>query len=106
MAVMAISRFRCLLNCITLTSTLPRCDDALVDSPLRLPDQKTLAHTHALEAVKGFGPQEFREVYERGLSASEVLADPSRLPIGGKRGDKFRAEIARLTSAGVEEFER
>ena len=89
-----------------LTHTPRGCDDCLVDTTLRLPDQKTLAHTYALEAVKGFGPQKFRELRDRGLTASEVLADPSRLPTGGKRGDTFRAEIARLASAGLEVFEQ
>ena len=77
-----------------------------MDTTLRLPDEKTLAHTYALESVKGFGPQKFRELRDRGLTASEVLADPSRLPTGGKRGDTFRAEIARLASAGLEVFEQ
>lgn len=73
---------------------------------MRLPDEKTLAHTHALESVKGFGPQKFRELRDRGLTASEVFADPSRLPTGGKRGDKFRAEIASLALACLEVFEQ
>lgn len=73
---------------------------------MQLPDKKTLAHTYALEAVKGFGPQKFRELHERGLTASEVLADPSQLPIGGKRGDTFRAEIARLMSSDLEQFDQ
>ncbi len=73
---------------------------------MRLPDEKTLAYTYALESIKGFGPQKFRELHEHGLTATEVLADPSQLPTGGKRGDKFRAEIAKLTSAGIQEFEQ
>lgn len=75
-----------------------------MERTLQLPDAKTLADTYALEAVKGFGPQKFRQLHEHGLSASEVLADPSQLPIGGKRGDTFRTEISRLASAGLEEF--
>ncbi len=73
---------------------------------MRLPDGKTLAHAYALEPVKGFGPQTFCELRDRALTASGVFASPSRLPTGGKRGGKFRAEIASLASAYLEVFEQ
>ena len=82
------------------------CEDVLVEPSPRLPDVAALAATYALESVKQFGPQKFRELRESGLTASDVLADPTRLPIGGKRGDTFRAEIAQRAGSGIDEFER
>lgn len=70
-----------------------------------MPDVGGLAATYALESVKQFGPQKFRELHDRGLTASDVLADPARLPIGGKRGDTFRAEMAQLARRGIGEFQ-
>lgn len=71
----------------------------------QLPDLAALAATYALESVKQFGPQKFRKLRNGGLTPADVLADPARLPIGGKRGDTFRAEIARIAEAGISEFE-
>jgi DNA protecting protein DprA len=50
-----------------------------------------------LEAVKGFGPQKFKELYAVEVTPIDVLEDPSRLPTKGKRGDQFRREIATLS---------
>jgi hypothetical protein len=44
-----------------------------------------LAALLAVEAVKGFGPQKFRELHESGVTAAEVIASPSRLPTKGSR---------------------
>ena len=57
-----------------------------------------LASLLLLESVRGFGPQKFKELHEAGLSASDVLREPGRLPTSGKRGDAFRAEISSLDS--------
>lgn len=53
-----------------------------------------LAALLLLDTVKGFGPQKFKELHEAGLRPSEVLADPSRVPMTGKTGEKFRAALA------------
>src|SRR5262249_20705718 len=50
----------------------------------------------ALEQVKGFGPQKFRELYDAGLRPSDVLDDSSKLPTEGKRGAAFKRGIAAL----------
>src|SRR5919106_3155202 len=55
-----------------------------------------LASLLLLETVKQFGPQKFKDLYESRLSPSDVLREPDRLPIGGKRGDTFRAAIAAM----------
>jgi len=76
-----------------------------VERSPHLPTSADLAATYALESVKQFGPQKFREVRDSGLTPTDVLADPTRLPIGGKRGDAFRVEITRLVRRGIGEFE-
>jgi DNA processing protein len=49
-----------------------------------------------LDALKGFGPQKFKELHEAGVSAGAVLANPALLPLRGKTGDKFRRALAAL----------
>ncbi|WP_433020615.1 DNA-processing protein DprA [Kribbella sp. CA-294648] len=78
--------------------------DGTVETSLSLPPIGILAATYALEAIKGFGPQKFRELRDQGLTAPQVLAEPSRLPTAGKRGDLFRSEIARIGEKEMSEF--
>ena len=59
------------------------------------PDE--LADLLALDAVKGFGPQKFKELHEAGVSPAAVLAEPQRLPLTGKTGDKFRHALGALS---------
>jgi DNA processing protein len=75
-----------------------------VTNSLKSPDLQSLTALFALESVKGFGPQKFRQLRDSGITASEVLADPSRLPIGGNRGDAFRAEIVKFGPAELGVF--
>ena len=51
----------------------------------------------ALDSIKQFGPQKFKQLHEAGLHPAEVLEDHTLLPIEGKRGEKFRSEIAEMT---------
>jgi DNA processing protein len=67
---------------------------------LLLPTAAELTSVYALESIKGFGPQKFRELRIEGLFPADVLEDPKRLPITGKRGDTFRSEIAQLVTDG------
>lgn len=46
-----------------------------------------------LDGLKGFGPQKFKELHAAGLRPIDVLYEPERLPIGGKRGDTFRRAL-------------
>lgn len=73
---------------------------------LTLPEASELAAVYALESIKGFGPQKFREVTAAGLTASDVLDAPSKLPIAGRRSDAFRQALDELTRSGIGEFER
>ena len=69
-----------------------RVDDALqqrVGMPI-----DTLTPLFLLESVKGFGPQKFKELYDAGATPDEVLNDPAKLPMRGKRADAFRKAIA------------
>lgn len=56
-----------------------------------------LASIYVLESIKGFGPQKFKEVHEAKVSVADVLNDPARLPIKGKRGDEFKQAVATIT---------
>lgn len=66
------------------------------------PSVETLAAVIALESVKGFGPQKFREIHDAGLTAADVIADPERLPIKGKRGEDFKDELSKLDAKAKE----
>lgn len=55
-----------------------------------------LAAQYALEAVKGFGPAKFREIFDEGIALTDVVREPDRLPTMGSRGIALRNEIARL----------
>lgn len=68
-------------------------DDVSTSKPV-LPSIERLATYMALDSVPQFGPQKFREVIDAGLSPGDVVDEPSKLPIGGKRGDSFRSAIA------------
>lgn len=73
---------------------------------LLLPEPSDLAAVYAVESIKGFGPQKFREVTAAGLTATDILEAPSELPIAGRRGEVFRRALDELKAAGVDEFER
>ena len=49
-----------------------------------------------LNAVKNFGPQKFKALFNEGLTPRDVLNDPTRLPVTGKRGDQIRRELSGL----------
>ena len=66
------------------------------DVRIQLPE---LAALYALESVRGFGPQKFKELHEASLKPSDVLADPGRLPTTGKRGDQFRRSLDAIDEA-------
>jgi DNA protecting protein DprA len=49
-----------------------------------------LTALYVLDAIKGFGPQKFKELNASGLAPGAVVSHPSALPTGGKRGDDLR----------------
>ncbi len=51
-----------------------------------------------LESVKGLGPQKFKALHVAGLRPIEVLNEPNRLPITGKRGDQIHNELQSVIS--------
>lgn len=61
------------------------------------PSVRALESIYALDSIKQFGPQKFKQLHEAGLDPAEVLDDHTLLPIGGKRGEYFRREIAGMT---------
>jgi DNA protecting protein DprA len=67
-------------------------------------DVEDLAALYALDSIKGFGPQKFKELHEAGLTACDVLDRPELLPIRGKRGGTFRAELEKLAKGSLAEF--
>lgn len=72
-------------------ATMEECVGVTVDD---------LADLLTLTAVKNFGPQKFKAVYEKGLKPQELIRNPSLLPIAGKRGDELRRGIASLAVEG------
>jgi DNA protecting protein DprA len=65
--------------------------------------KESLAALFVLDALKGFGPQKFKMLWDAKLSPDRVIQDPALLPLEGKTGDKLRAEIAKVPKATVEE---
>lgn len=62
-----------------------------------LPTAEELANLYVLDSLKGFGPQKFKQLYEGGVAASEVIRNPELIPISGKRGDPIREQLQKLT---------
>jgi DNA processing protein len=50
-----------------------------------------------LDQVRGFGPAAFRATFEAGIKPEVLLEDPGSLPLGGKRGDTLRKQVAELS---------
>ena len=61
------------------------------------PSIRALESIYALDSIKQFGPQKFKQLHEAGVDPARVLDGHTRLPIGGKRGEHFRREIAEMT---------
>jgi DNA processing protein len=62
-------------------------------TPHAVPSLEELSDLFTLEAVKGFGPQKFKELHESGVSPSQVLARPAEMQRFGKRGLDFRRQL-------------
>lgn len=73
---------------------------------LSLPTPRDLAAILALEAVKGFGPQKFRALYDAKVTPAEVLQAPSRFREEGKRADGLRDAIIKLSPDDLADAER
>lgn len=52
-----------------------------------------LTALYILDALKGFGPQKFKELHTHGFTPATIVKDPSALPTSGKRGDDLRAQL-------------
>lgn len=61
-----------------------------------------LSDIFTLDAVKGFGPQKFKELHESGISPSQVLEKPTELQRFGKRGQDFRKQIESMAPSDRE----
>jgi DNA processing protein len=64
-----------------------------------IPSLDKLSDLFTLESVKGFGPQKFKELYEDGITPSQVLERPAELQRFGKRGQEFRKQLEAMTSS-------
>lgn len=62
-----------------------------------------LAPLYVLDAIRGFGPKKFKEIYAVGLSPQEVIELPDRLPIKGKTGDKLREQLRSIPRKTLDE---
>ena len=63
-----------------------------------LPTLEELTDIFVLEAIKGFGPQKFKELNEDGILPTDVLSKPREFQRFGKRGLEFRNQ---LDAAGI-----
>jgi DNA processing protein len=59
----------------------------------QLPKCRDLADLFALNSLKGFGPQKFKQLYLDQIAPRAVLADPSLLLKFGKRGYQMREQL-------------
>lgn len=55
-----------------------------------------LASYLLLDSVKGFGPQKFKELNQASLRPIDVIREPERLRVPGKRGQTFREALAKF----------
>ena len=60
-------------------------------------DANQIAHWHLLCSVPGVGPVAAGAVHSAGLTAAEVIEDPSRFPLKGRRAASIVKSIAALT---------
>lgn len=67
------------------------------ETPTSGPSAGELASIYALDSIKHFGPQKFKQLHQAGLDPAQVLDDHTLLAIEGKRGERFRIEIAEMT---------
>lgn len=58
-----------------------------------VPSVDRLTDLYILDSLKGFGPQKFKLCHQAGLSVSELIENPARIPIPGKRGDPIRKQL-------------
>jgi DNA protecting protein DprA len=60
-----------------------------------------LTAIYALLELKHFGPQKFKAIAEAGLRPRDVIEDPGRLPLRGKRGEEFKAALSQRDPDGL-----
>lgn len=56
-----------------------------------------LASLLVLDGIRGFGPQKFKELHQAGVTPTDVLREPQRLPLRGRTGDTVRRALSALT---------
>ncbi len=82
------------LHPIRMRELMRQLDNDMSTSGLSV---RELESIYALDSIKQFGPQKFKQLHEAGLDPAQVLDDHTLLPIEGKRGEQFRGEIAEMT---------
>ena len=66
-------------------------------TPAGGPSIRELESIYALDSVRGFGPQKFKQLHAAGVDPARVLDDHTLLPIPGKTGERLRTAIAGMT---------
>jgi predicted Rossmann fold nucleotide-binding protein DprA/Smf involved in DNA uptake len=61
--------------------------------------KENLTALFVLDALKGFGPQKFKLLWDAKISPERVIKDATLLPLEGKTGDKLRAELSKMPDA-------
>jgi DNA processing protein len=70
----------------------------------RSPSVEELGALYALESIKGFGPEKFKQLFMAGVTPQTVLEDPELLPISGTRGQTFREALSSLGRSATSPF--
>lgn len=65
-----------------------------------------LTALYALDRVKGFGPNKFKLLYEKGIPFSHILHNPTDLPVQGKMGAMLKDRVESLPANTLDECKR
>ena len=60
-----------------------------------------LTALYRLEAIRGFGPQKFKQLAAAGVACTEAVSDPARLPFRGKTGQSINSQLRAQTEAEI-----
>ena len=64
-------------------------------------DVDDLTALYRLEAIRGFGPQKFKQLAAAGVTCPEAVSDPAKLPFRGKTGQSIDSQLRAQTEAEI-----
>ena len=60
-----------------------------------------LTALYRLEAIRGFGPQKFKQLAAAGVACTEAVSDPTKLPFRGKTGQSIDSQLRAQTEVEI-----